>query len=151
MSHKNDVDDFDQNDRHQDLPKEARASVLEAEAYATDLMEVERPYLQDELDSFKNNLVDNCVILNDYEEKLATIKAEFKEKMKPVERVIAENIQKLKQKVSRNVETVFMVANHETGMMDVIDCNGVWLKARKLYPNERQTNIHQMDTERKAG
>lgn len=145
---KNDVEDFS-TDIYQELPEAARKSMLEAEAYRTSLEEIERPYTQEELEAFKEELVDSSVKYAELHAQMKAMQDEFKAKMKPFEVAKAQNIMFLRSKVKTTMETIYMMANHVEGKMEIYDEKGTFLSSRKLRPEERQTNIHQL--ERKAG
>jgi hypothetical protein len=141
---KNNVEDFHEADLYQDMPVEARAGMLEAQCHRTSLEEIERPYTQDELEAFKDELVDSSVKYAELAAQMKVMQDEFKAKMKPFEVSKTQNILFLRSKVKTTMESVYLLANHHSGKMEVYDAAGVFLSSRKLRPEEKQTNIHQL-------
>lgn len=139
----NEVDDV-QSDIYQELPEAARKSMLESECYKSVLEEIERPYTQEELEDFKDELVECSVNHANLAAELKAIQDEYKAKMKPFEVAKSQMILNLRSKVKTSMETVYLMANQVEGKMEIYDEKGVFLSSRKLRPEERQTNIHQM-------
>lgn len=99
-------------------------------------------YLSDEeLAARREDLADNCINLNQQEEELNGVKADFKAKMDPLKQANKKLLTEIKTKQSTVDGTLYHMANHEDGMMELYDHEGVLISSRRLRPEEKQGTI----------
>ena len=128
-------------DQFQDLPIEQRAQALEDNAYRMEETTINRPYSEEQLVEFKDELASEMINLNELEVELKVIKDDFKAKMKPYLLKKAELLKNLKLKHEESFETVYLMDDQQDGTMTVYDSQGKFILSRILYPNERQTKL----------
>lgn len=96
---------------------------------------------QDELDFKRESLTDNCIQLNEYEDELKTVKADFKDKMEPLKDANKLLLRQIKTRQEELKGTIFNYADHIDGMMYTYDENGDLVGSRRLKPEEKQSKV----------
>lgn len=92
----------------------------------------------EELASRREDLADNCIRLNQFEDELKEVKDDFKTKMDPLKNSNKTLLTEIKTKQSTVEGTLFHLANHEEGYMETYDKEGVLISTRRLRPDEKQ-------------
>lgn len=100
-----------------------------------------RNLTQEELDFKREVHVDNCVQLEEYNEELKKVKAEYKDKMEPLQDQNKTLLRQIKTRQEELKGTIFNYADHEDGMMYTYDENGDLVGSRRLKPEERQKKL----------
>lgn len=130
-----------ENDLFQNLPIEQRAKALKDNAYRTEVQTLKRPFSEQELAGFKDDLSREMIALNELEIQLKEVKDSFKAKMKPYVVAKRDLLKQLKTKYQESEETVYLLDDQQSGIMNIYDAEGKFYQSRKLFPNERQTKL----------
>lgn len=121
-------------------PKE-RLMLLQENAAKVEQTTYQKTLSSEDLATRREDLADNCIKLNYFEDELADIKAKFKDDMDPLKSQNKKLLTEIKTKQSTVDGTLFHVANHEDGMMETYDNDGFLIASRRLRPEEKQGNI----------
>ena len=124
-------------------PKE-RLMLLQENAAKVEQTTYQRTLSLDDLAARREDLADNCIKLNHFEDELADIKAKFKDDMDPLKVSNKKLLTEIKTKQSTVDGTLFHIANHDDGMMETYDNDGFLIASRRLRPEEKQGNIFNM-------
>lgn len=95
----------------------------------------------EELAARREDLADNCIKLNKFEDELKEVKDDFKIKMDPLKSANKTLLTEIKTKQTEVDGTLFHMANHDDGMMETYDNEGYLISSRRLRPEERQGTI----------
>lgn len=128
-------------DLFQELPVEARAGMLRAQAYAVDIDVVRRDFAPDQLDELKTTISEKSVELSKLVDEKKAFVMEIEAKIKPVKLEVGTAVKKLRNRFSESEEEVFMLDNQEEGTMEIYDACGKFLSSRRLRPSEKQLQI----------
>jgi hypothetical protein len=121
-------------------PKE-RLMILQENAAKIEQTTYQKPLTADELAARREDLADNCIKLNQFEDELKEIKETFKLKIDPYKAANKTLLTEIKTKQSTFDGTLFHLANHEDGMMETYDNEGYLISTRRLRPEEKQGTI----------
>jgi len=121
-------------------PKE-RLSILQENAAKIEQTIYQKSLSQDELGARREDLADNCIRLNKFEDELKEVKDDFKFKMDPLKVHNKRLLTEIKTKQTEVDGTLFHMANHEDGMMETYDNEGFLIASRRLRPEEKQGTI----------
>ena len=94
---------------------------------------------EDELAQRMRKLADNSIKLSELDDEKKEAVAEFKEQMDPLakdNKVLMGEIRTRQRLVDG---TLFLFADHESGMMNTYDELGELVSSRRLFPEEKQT------------
>lgn len=100
-----------------------------------------RELTQDELDSKREQFVDNAIRVSSLEDELTDYKEKYKALIKPHKdenSVLQVEIKTGKAEVNG---TLFHMANHSEGYMETYDENGEMVQSRRLRPDEKQGRL----------
>jgi hypothetical protein len=132
-------------DLFQDLTQEERLEALRQMATKTDSEPIRRVFSHDEKQQIKDSLAADSITLREKKKEFAAIQKEFSKAAKGFQDQIGMACDDLKRGYTENEEPVFLVDDQDEGMMHTYDQWGKYIKSRKLYPDERQTKILEMD------
>lgn len=121
-------------------PKE-RLMVLQESAAKVEQTTYQKSLSQEDLAARREDLADNCIKLNHFEDELADIKAKFKDDMDPLKQTNKRLLTEIKTKQTSVDGTLYHLANHEDGMMETYDNEGFLISSRRLRPEEKQGHI----------
>lgn len=121
-------------------PKE-RLMVLQENAAKVEQTTYQKTLSADELAARREDLADDCIKLNQFEDELKEIKDGFKDKMDPLKAANKLRLTEIKTKQSSVDGTLYHMANHEDQMMETYDHDGYLIGSRRLRPEEKQGNI----------
>lgn len=124
-------------------PKE-RLMMLQENAAKVEQTTYQRVLSPDELAARREDLADNCIKLNQQEDELKEIKDSFKAVMDPLKAKNKCLLTEIKTKQSTVDGTLYHLANHEDGMMETYDSEGLLISSRRLRPEEKQGTIFQL-------
>jgi len=124
-----------------DASEKDRIILLQENACKIEPTVYQKPLTADELAARREDLADNCIMLNNYEDDLKEIKDEFKQKMDPLKQANKTLLTEIKTKQSTVEGTLYHLANHDDGFMETYDNNGDLISTRRLRPEEKQGNI----------
>lgn len=128
-------------DIYQELEGEARLQALRDNAMRSEEQIVTRPYTQEELNDFKDQLAENSVTLSEKAQILKDFQDKMKAEMKPHQEHISSITKNLRLKYSENIEEVFMMDDQHEGTMTTFDAQGKFVSQRRLTPKEKQLHI----------
>ena len=92
----------------------------------------------------REELAENWIKFNGMQDKLKEVKENFKLKMKPLMLTNQVLLTEIKTKQTTLDGTLYHLADHEQGIMEVWDADGNFIRSRKLLPDEKQGNIFQL-------
>ncbi len=121
-------------------PKE-RLMIMQENAAKIEQTTYQKPLSADELAARREDLADNCIKLNQFEDELKAVKDGFKLTMDPLKTINKTLLTEIKTKQSTFDGTLFHMASHEDGMMETYDNDGYLISSRRLRPEEKQGTI----------
>jgi hypothetical protein len=124
-----------------EVTSKERLMILQENASKIEVTTYQKSLSADELAARREDLADNCIKLNQFEDELKEIKDDFKLKMDPLKTSNKTLLTEIKTKQSTVDGTLFHMANHEDGMMETYDNEGFLISSRRLRPEEKQGTI----------
>jgi len=118
-----------------------RLMVLQENASKVEQTTYQKSLTAEELAAKREDLADNCIKLNQKEEELNNIKSGFKAEMDPIKLSNKTLLTEIKTKQATIDGTLYHMANHEEGMMETYDNEGLLISTRRLRPEEKQGTI----------
>lgn len=100
-----------------------------------------RDLTNDELDVKREQMLENLIKLNQWEEDLNQVKAGHKMKSTPIKdenKVLLVEVKTRKQQIHG---TLYNIADHENGIMETYDEQGEFVSSRRLRPDEKQGSM----------
>lgn len=125
-----------------DVPLHQRAEMLEANAEKVEEMTYQRALSPEELEKTRIEFAQTIIEISTLEDKLKIIVDEHKAAMKPMKDTSKQLLGQIKTKHREVRETVYHLADHETGMMCTYNKTGELIFSRRLTPEENQLSIH---------
>lgn len=123
------------------LSQNERLTALQENADTKYSKTVVRNFSEDELTEMKNELSDVDINMNDAEIEKKEITKEVTGRINVFKSTRTTLLRNLKNKYFENDETVYDIADHDGGMMETYDHNGVMIGSRRLTPKEKQTKL----------
>jgi len=123
-----------------------RIAVLQDSAAKTEVTNYIKPLSQDELDSMREQLAENFIKLNDYEEEKKDSNSEFKKKMDPISQYNRLLLGDIKTKQTTVTGTLYHLADYDNSMMNTYDESGEFISSRRLKPDEKQGGLFTIRT-----
>lgn len=124
--------------------KSERTSALEENASKVEVTKYQKPLTEDELIQRREMFVDNAIKVSQKEDELKEIKDTFKSEIDPIKAVNKVLQAEIKTRQQTVEGTIYHLANHEDGMMETYDHEGIMISSRRLRPDERQGGIFQL-------
>lgn len=104
-----------------------------------------RKYSPNELESKKDELVENCISIDHKEEEFADIKKAYSDEIKDMKKQRTSLTSAIKTKGQFEDGEIFEFADHDSGYMISFDIEGNEINKRRLRPDEKQANIFQLN------
>ena len=128
-----------------DIPQgEQRRQFLADNAEKVEKKEYMRHFTPEELLRKKEELSETCISINDIEEELKEIKAEYSEKLKPLIQAKKQALEDLKKKAELVEEDCYKFIDEETREVGYYNENGDLIESRPAYSEEIQKTIFQV-------
>jgi hypothetical protein len=124
-----------------EITAKERTMLLQENASKIEQTTYQKVLTPDELAARREDLADNCIKLNQFEDELKEVKDDFKLKMDPLKNFNKTLLTEIKTKQSTIEGTLFHLANHDDGMMETYDNEGMLISTRRLRPEEKQGTI----------
>lgn len=124
-----------------EVTPEERINIMRNNADKIEETTFEKELTTDQVDIKREQLVDNLIAISGHEDKLNEAKAIFKQEADPLKRENLKLQKEVKYKRSEVEGTLFHMANHDDGMMEVYDQAGELVSSRRLLPTERRQTI----------
>lgn len=124
-----------------DVTPQERLRIMQENAAKVEEKTYQKVLSPDELAARREDLADNCIKLNQFEDELKEVKDEFKLKMDPLKALNKTLLTEIKTKQSSIEGTLYHIPNHEGGMMETFDSEGLLVESRRLRPEEKQGNV----------
>lgn len=118
-----------------------RLMILQENAAKVEQTAYQKNLSADELAARREDLADNCIKLNALDDELKEIKDDFKLKIDPLKTKNKTLLTEIKTKQTTIDGTLYHMANHEDGMMETYDQEGMLIGSRRLRPEEKQGTI----------
>lgn len=124
-----------------ELSQKERLMIMQENAAKIEQTTYQKSLSAEELAARREDLADNCIKLNKFEDELKEVKDDFKIKMDPLKSANKTLLTEIKTKQTEVDGTLFHMANHDDGMMETYDNEGYLISSRRLRPEERQGTI----------
>lgn len=121
-----------------------RLMILQESAAKIEQTTYQKTLSADELAARREDLADDCIKLNQFEDELKEVKDDFKTKMDPLKAANKIRLTEIKTKQTSVDGTLFHLANYDEGMMETYDNEGFLISSRRLRPEEKQGTIFSM-------
>lgn len=121
--------------------KSERIQALKDNAERTEDFSYFREYEPEELDLLKDQYFQDASELQKHEEELNAAKAEFKLNAEPLKAKMKETFIGIRIKGRTVTEKTFLLADHESGMMEYYNDLGEMIHSRRMLADERQLRI----------
>lgn len=118
-----------------------RLMILQQNADKVEQTTYQKALTDDELAARREDLADNCIKLNQFEDELKEVKDGYKQKMDPLKATNKTLLTEIKTRQTTVDGTLYHMANHEDGMMEIYDNDGALISSRRLRPDEKQGTI----------
>lgn len=128
-----------------DLTDKERLMILQENAHKVEQTTYQKSLSADELAARREDLADNCIKLNQFEDELKEVKDDFKLKMDPLKTTNKTLLTEIKTKQTTIDGTLYHLSNHEEGMMETYDNEGILVSSRRLRPEEKQGNVFSLN------
>jgi lipopolysaccharide export LptBFGC system permease protein LptF len=115
---------------------------LEANAEKSESLTFNKPLTEEEVEKEIKDFSQLAIEIQQKEDKLDEIKDEFKTILKPLKTSFSEKLKTIRSKSKTVTETVYLIPDFETGLMETYSQDGVMIQSRRLTPEERQLSIH---------
>jgi hypothetical protein len=119
--------------------KADRIELLSANASRREQFTYFKQMGEDELKQFEQRYFALHAEIDTHEEQLLLAKEEFKQAVAPLKSEMTECYAVVKSKGEQITEEVYLIANHEAGIMEYMNSEGELVFSRRLLPNENQT------------
>lgn len=100
-----------------------------------------KPLTPEELDVKREQLADNCIEQNRLEEELTEIKKDYKDKIDPIKTDNKILCQQIKTHQEEATGELYHIYNHDEGMRETYDEQGLFVSSRRLRPEEKQGKL----------
>ncbi|WP_407522598.1 hypothetical protein PDL71_15265 [Lacibacter sp. MH-610] len=124
-----------------ELSQKERYVLMQENASKVEQTTYQKTLTPEELAARREDLADNCIRLNKFEDELKEVKDDFKLKMDPLKTINKTLLTEIKTKQTEVTGTLFHMANHDDGMMETYDSDGFLVGSRRLRPEEKQGTI----------
>lgn len=104
-----------------------------------------KPLSEEEIEAERASISDAALEITNIDEERKKKVAEFKQLKKPHQEALKEAVKNVNRGQKRIEAELYMIADHEEGMMYIFDEEGDQINKRKLQPNERQKTIHSIN------
>lgn len=127
--------------RLKDLSTEDRATILEGESSKVEIQDYNRSLRADELDELRTRLSDQMLEMEKHEDAFVEVKEQHNEAIKPIKKAIKSVLTSLKHRTVNQSGRVYLMPDHEKGMMFSVISDGTVIHARQLKPEEKQLHF----------
>lgn len=100
-----------------------------------------KPLTEDELRGVREKFAETAIEFKKLKEELKKVQNDFKSKMFPVENSMTVLLQSIRSRGNTINGTLYFIANHEDGNMDVYNSDGQLVESRRLRPDEKTQTI----------
>ena len=118
-----------------------KLQILKDNAESTEAFTYQKELSAEEIALAKDKYAQNGIILQQLDEELALIKEDFAARMKPKKLESKEFLERIKHGAETVTETVYLIADQQTGDMNYYNTEGDMVYSRKLMPQEKQTRM----------
>jgi hypothetical protein len=122
-------------------PKAERIQVLRDNAEKSEDFSYFREYEPEELDVLKDQYFQDASELQKHEEKYNASKLEFKLNADPIKSKMKETFTGIRIKGRTVTEQVYLLAHHESNIMEYYNEAGLMIHSRRMLPDEKQLRI----------
>ena len=128
-----------------DIPQgEQRKQFLADNADKVEKKDYMRHFTPEELLKKKEELSETCISINDIEEELKEVKAEYSERLKPLITAKKQALEDLKKKAELVEEDCYKFIDEESREVGYYNQNGDLIESRPAYSEELQKTIFQV-------
>lgn len=124
-----------------DVSLSERKQLLRDSAAKTELFTYPKPLDEKEVTHLKDEYTKNAITMAKHEERKKEFMEDFKAEVKPLRLAMGEQMTRIRSKVEEITEDVYLLPEHEEGMMGYYNSQGVLVYQRPLMPDEKQFSI----------
>lgn len=124
-----------------ELDFDERISLLKAESDSINNESYERELTEDEVNEIRESYLELTFKIDKLDEEFSEQKAFYKANRKPFEIELLSMKEKIKTRKETVVGTLYSIANHHEGMMEVYNDRAELVSTRRLRPSEKQLRI----------
>lgn len=124
-----------------DVSAKERLILLQENASKVEQTTYQKTLTPEELAARREDLADDCIKLNQFEDELKDVKDDYKLKMDPLKAANKIRLTEIKTKQSTTDGTLYHIANYPESIMETYDSEGLFVSSRRLRPEEKQGNI----------
>jgi hypothetical protein len=128
-----------------DVSAKERTMLMQENASKVEQTTYQKVLSPDELAARREDLADDCIKLNQFEDELKEVKDDFKTKMDPLKAANKVRLAEIKTKQSTVDGTLYHMADHDNGIMEIYDSEGVFVSSRRLRPEEKQGTMFKLN------
>lgn len=128
-----------------DVSAKERIIIMQENAARVEQTSYQRALSQDELAARREDLADNCIKLNQFEDDLKDVKDSYKIKMDPLKASNKTLLVEIKTKQTKVDGILYHMANYDDGLMETYDSEGYIIGSRRLRPDEKQGIIFSLN------
>lgn len=121
-----------------ELDHQERITILEHNADKVEDRRYFRILTPEELDQRRDLLTENAIKLSELEDEKKDAVSGFKSQMDPLIKQNKGLLTDIKTRQTEAEGKLYLMADHENGMMEVYDERGEMISSRRLYPEEKQ-------------
>lgn len=133
----------------QDVGKVERRQLLRDSASKSEEYTYPRGLSDQEVVHLKDEYTKNAITLSKHEERKKEFMTDWKSEVKPLVLEMGEQMTRIRSKVEEITEEVYLMPEHEEGMMGYYNAEGMLVYQRPLMDNEKQFSI--VDNSHKNG
>jgi hypothetical protein len=124
-----------------DVSAKERTMMLQENSVKVENTSYQRELNDDELTDRRENLSENCIVIDSEEDEFRNYKETYKAKMAPLKIRKKVLLSEIKNRQAGFQGIVYQMADHENGIMELYDADGRLINSRKLRPEERQAHL----------
>lgn len=124
-----------------DLPVDQRLSILRDNCDHHEETTYMRDLDQDEVNERMGSLSKNLIAISKADDILDVHKEEHKSVTKPLKLQNASLLEEIKNRKTEVEGTLFYMADHDQGIMEIYDDKGEFQYSRRLKPDEKQARL----------
>ncbi|AGO49152.1 hypothetical protein Phi39:1_gp37 [Cellulophaga phage phi39:1] len=118
-----------------------RKEILKQNAVKTENFTYPKALDELEISNLKSEMTKNYISLAKHDEAKKEFMVDHKANIKPLQSAVNIQMAKIRTQIEEVTEEVFLLADHEAGLMGYYNATGKLVYSRPLMPEERQFSI----------
>lgn len=130
-----------QNEMFSEIPRGDRLQLLKDNCDSHSQETFMRDLTHDELDTKREQHIDNCIEISRLEEELKELKDRYKEKMNPLKDANKELLSQVKSRKEEKTGLLFSFNDQVSSTVTTYDEFGEFISTRRMRPDEKQGRL----------